>query len=167
MHASPSLLLRISRTLSDLRLCICLSASAVKQLELSCNLLILVRLVVMAITPASPILFSPNNNDFKPLKGSNRKMSSSMIPWLGRSTSSVYSVIVVCCIVTNETGFTALAVGAELLDSILIYNLREMSLIAAYNLVLASDSSFELRSSEVSICACLTSACLISSFSLR
>jgi hypothetical protein len=127
----------------------------------------LIRFVVIAITPTSPILFSPNNKDFRPLKGSSRRMSSSIIPWVGRSTSYVYSVIVVWCIVTKETGFTALVVSAELLDSRLIYSLREMSLMAAYSLVLASDSSFELRSSDVSICACLASACLISSFSLR
>lgn len=167
MQTSPSLLLRISRTLSDLRLRICLRDSAEKQLESSRNLLIFMRLVVIANTPSSPILFSPKSNDFNPLKGRSRRMSWSMMPWLGRSTYYVYSVIVVWCIVTSETGLTALAVGAEWLDSKLIYNLSDISLMAAYNFVFASDSSFELSNKEVSTCACLARQCLISSFSLR
>lgn len=89
-------------------------------------------------------------------------MSSSMMPWLGRSTSYVYSVTVVCWMVTNETGLTALVVGRLPLDSRLISNLSEISLIAASSLVLASDNSLELSSNAVSICACLANACLIS-----
>jgi hypothetical protein len=63
--------------------------------------------------------------------------------------------------VTNDTGLAVLAAGAAIFDSKLISNLSDISLIADYNLVLASDSSLELSSSEVSICACLANEYLI------
>jgi len=76
-------------------------------------------------------------------------------------------VTVVCWIVTKDTGLTERAAGMLADYSRLISSFSEMSRMASSNLVLASDSSLELRSRPVSICACLARECLISSFSLR
>lgn len=79
------------------------------------------------------------------------------------SISSVYSVTVVFWRVTSSTGLEMRSCEPEedgLYRS--ISSLREMSWMAVSSLVLASDSSLEFKSREVSICACLESACFIS-----
>ena len=65
---SPRLLFLISRTLRYFKFPILVSASALKELALSCNLLTFVRLLVMVVTPKSPILFSPRIRDLIFLK---------------------------------------------------------------------------------------------------
>lgn len=67
--------------------------------------------------------------------------------------------------VTSETGLDTLAKGAFPKESRSSSNFNEISWMAASNLAFASDNSLELSSREVSICACLTKACLISSLS--
>lgn len=170
MQVSPRLLLRRSSTLSPTIWPMFYSEAAEKQLELSCNLVICLRFVVMIRIPTSPILFSPNSNDFIFWNEASCAISSSLTSSLGRSTSWVSSVTVIFLIVASETGRVTLVcvevkVGVLLSNS--ISNLRDISWIAASNLLFASESSLELSSREASICACLANSCLHSSFYFR
>lgn len=124
----------------------------------------------MTRIPGSPILFSPKRRDLMFWKGASCAISSSETSSLGRSTSCVSSVTVIFLMVAKETGLVTL-LGAWLTESVLlsssISSFREMSWIAASNLLLAYESSFELRSKEASIWACLASSCLHYSFYFR
>jgi len=85
------------------------------------------------------------------LKEASWEMSSSVMPSLGRSTSSVSSVTVIFLMLTMETGRLVLICEETAPDSSSIYSFREMSWMAPSSLLLASESSFELRSREESI----------------
>lgn len=151
----------ISNTRNSFKLSIFFNPLAVKLFEFNCNFVTKVKLLEIAITPKSPILFSPKINDFRPLNEASCRISSSEISSFGRSTSSVYYVMVVCWMVTRANGLVATAYCSDPADYSWIYSFNEMSRMADSSLVLASESYFELRSSPVSTWACLANSCLI------